>query len=118
VGAVVTKPIKASPLHAAVATALGAALVLAPVASLLGAVVWISLFLLLRYSSVASMVGSVAVPVLAGLLGASAPVLVFLSLAAAAILVLHRGNIVRLLHGTENRFSFSRRPRLRRQPTP
>jgi glycerol-3-phosphate acyltransferase PlsY len=86
------------------------------IASLLGAAIWMALFLGTRYSSVASMVASVAVPAVAALLGASAPVLAFLGVAAAAILVLHRANIGRLLRGTENRFTFSRRPRLRRRP--
>jgi acyl phosphate:glycerol-3-phosphate acyltransferase len=100
----------------AVATGLGVALVIAPVASLLCALIWIVVFLALRYSSVASLAGSVSLPLLAAALGASAPALVFLSAASVAIIVLHRTNIARLLHGTENRFTFSRRPRLRRRP--
>ncbi len=98
-----------------VATGLGVALVVAPLASGLAALVWVTLFLLLRYSSVASLIGSVALPIFAALLGASPPVLAFLCAAAAAIIVLHRANIGRLLRGNENRFSFSLRARLRRR---
>jgi hypothetical protein len=42
--------------------------------------------------------------------GAPPPVLVFLTVACAAVIVFHRKNVGRLLRGTENRFGFSRRP--------
>lgn len=100
----------------AAATALGVSLAVAPLASLCVAALWIALFLATRYSSVASLAASIAMPPLALALGASLPVLAFLAGAAAAIVVFHRANIVRLLRGTENRFTFSRRLRLRRVP--
>lgn len=92
-----------------VATAGGAFLGLAPVVGGIGAVVWIAVFLLLRYASVASMIGAVSLPVIAALLGESWPVVGFGIAAAAAVVLLHRGNIRRLLAGTENRFSLRRR---------
>ncbi len=87
-----------------VATTGGVALALAPVASLATLAVWVAAFLVTRYTSVASMLASVSLPVFAALLGAPVEVVVFASGAAGAILVLHRANIRRLVHGTENRF--------------
>lgn len=103
----------------AVATTGGVGLALTPVATLAAAGVWIAVFLLTRYSSVASLVGAVSLPLLAAAVGASRPVLVFTAAAACCIVLLHRRNIARLVRRTENRFEFSRRPRLgRRLQTP
>ena len=92
-----------------VATCGGAFLGVAPVVGGIGAVVWIVVFLLLRYASVASMVAAVSLPVIAVLLGEPWPVVAFGAAAALAVLVLHRGNIARLRAGTENRFRLRRR---------
>jgi acyl phosphate:glycerol-3-phosphate acyltransferase len=94
-----------------VATMGGAFLGVAPLAGGVGALVWIAVFLLTRYASVASMVAAVSLPVAAALLGEPLPVVVFGAVAAAAVVFLHRANIRRLLAGTENRFRFRRSPR-------
>jgi acyl phosphate:glycerol-3-phosphate acyltransferase len=94
----------------AVATGLGAALAVAPLAALCVAAIWCTLFVATRYSSIASLASCVAMPVLALVFGAPAPVLIFLTAACTAVVVFHRKNVGRLLHGTENRFGFSRRP--------
>jgi glycerol-3-phosphate acyltransferase PlsY len=94
----------------AVATGLGAALTVAPQAALCVAGIWGLLFVATRYSSIASLASCVAMPLLAFVFGAPTPVLIFLTLACAAVVVFHRKNVGRLLHGTENRFGFSRRP--------
>jgi glycerol-3-phosphate acyltransferase PlsY len=94
----------------AVATGLGAALAVAPLAALCVAAIWCTLFVATRYSSIASLSSCVAMPLLAFVFGAPAPVLIFLTAACAAVVVFHRKNVGRLLHGTENRFGFSRRP--------
>ena len=86
-----------------VATTGGAILALAPLAGLCAALVWIVVFLLFRYASVASIVAGLSLPPLALLFGASWPVLGFTIGAAIAILVLHRANLRRLLHGDEPR---------------
>jgi glycerol-3-phosphate acyltransferase PlsY len=91
-----------------VATCGGAFLGLAPVVGAVGAGVWIVVFLLFRYASVASIVGALSLPVAAVLLGEPWPVIAFAAGAAAAVLVLHRANIARLRAGTENRFRFRR----------
>lgn len=91
-----------------VATCGGAFLGLAPVVGGIGAAVWIAVFLLLRYASVASMLAALSLPVVAVLLGEPWPVVAFGAAAAVAVVVLHRGNIARLRAGTESRFRFRR----------
>src|SRR6266487_893479 len=92
-----------------VATTGGVALALAPLASLAAGGVWIAAFLATRYTSVASMLSAATLPLFAILFGASWPVVGFAAGAAVAIFVLHRANIARLLHRTENRFELGRR---------
>ncbi|HEX6662174.1 MAG TPA: glycerol-3-phosphate 1-O-acyltransferase PlsY [Gaiellaceae bacterium] len=94
-----------------VATCGGALLGVAPLVGGVGAGVWIVVFLLFRYASLASMLAAASMPVAAALLGESWPVIIFASAAAAAVVVLHRANIARLRRGTENRFSFRRAAR-------
>ena len=93
-----------------VATTGGVGLAVAPLATLSAAGVWIAVFLVTRYASVASMISAATLPLFALLYGASWPVLAFTSGAAVAIVVLHRTNIARLAHGTEHRMAL-RRPR-------
>lgn len=93
-----------------VATTGGVGLAVAPLATLSAAGVWIAVFLVTRYASVASMISAATLPLFALLYGASWPVLAFTSGAAVAIVVLHRTNIARLAQGTEHRMAL-RRPR-------
>jgi acyl phosphate:glycerol-3-phosphate acyltransferase len=92
-----------------VATTGGVGLAVAPIATLAAAAVWIVVFVATRYASIASMAAAVSLPLFALLFDASWPVLAFTGGAAVAIVVLHRGNIVRLARGTENRFVLRRR---------
>jgi glycerol-3-phosphate acyltransferase PlsY len=94
-----------------VATYGGALLGLAPLVGLVGAVVWIVVFALTRYASVSSIVGAISLPVAALLLGEPWPVLVFTSLAALGVLILHPGNLKRLRAGTETRVQLRRKPK-------
>ena len=89
-----------------VATTGGAFLGVAPVVGAIGAGVWIVVFLLFRYASLASILAAVSLPVAAALLDEPWPVIVFAAAAAVAVVVLHRANIKRLRAGTENRFKF------------
>jgi glycerol-3-phosphate acyltransferase PlsY len=91
-----------------VATCGGAFLGVAPVVGGIGAVVWILVFAVFRYASVASIVAALSLPVAAVALGEPWPVDVFAGIAALAVLVLHRANISRLRAGTETRFRFRR----------
>ena len=93
-----------------VATTGGVALALAPLATLAAAAVWIAIFLVTRYTSVASMLAAAALPLFALAFGSSLTVVAFGAGASIAILLLHRANIRRLLTGTENRFELRRRP--------
>jgi glycerol-3-phosphate acyltransferase PlsY len=72
--------------------------------------IWIATFLLSRYTSLASVVSAVALPVLTVAFGYPWPVIAFTSLTGAAIVFLHRANLRRLRAGTENRFRGLRRP--------
>ncbi len=92
-----------------VATAGGAFLGVAPIVGGIGAGVWILVFLVTRYASVASMAAAASLPAAAAALGYPWPVIAFGGAAAAAVVVLHRANIRRLLAGTESRFHFRRR---------
>ena len=101
-----------------VATTAGVVLALAPLAFSAMSVVWVVTFLLTRYTSIASMVSAVSLPLLALAFGSSIPVVVFSAGAALAILILHRANIRRLLNGTENRFVLRRRSGAREATEP
>ena len=91
-----------------VATAAGTFLGVVPLFGLLSAGVWLVLFLVTRYTSVASIVTGSVLPVLALLLGESWPVVAFAVLAGVFVVYLHRPNIARLRAGTETRFRLRR----------
>lgn len=89
-----------------VATAAGVMLGLAPAALGVATVVWLTLVFLTGYVSLGSIAAAAVFPVAVVLLEPPAqPVMLWLDVAvAAAIIWFHRGNIQRLLKGTENRF--------------
>jgi glycerol-3-phosphate acyltransferase PlsY len=89
-----------------VATAAGVMLGLAPVALGVAAAVWASLVFLTGYVSVGSIAAAAVFPLAVFLIDRPARAeMLWLDVAvAAAIIWLHRGNIQRLLKGTENRF--------------
>ena len=93
-----------------VATAGGAALALAPLAALCCIGIWLLVFLLTRYASVASIATAVGLGLFVFLFGYPWPVMAFGVAGAAAVIFLHRHNIRRLAGGTEHRFEL-RRPR-------
>jgi len=93
-----------------VATAGGAFLGVAPLVGFTAAGVWLVVFGVTRYPSVASIVAALSLPVASVALGEPWPVDVFACAAALAVLVLHRPNISRLRAGTEKRFRFRRGP--------
>ena len=89
-----------------VATAAGVMLGLTPAALGVAVLVWVALVYLTGYVSVGSMAAAAIFPLAVYLLEPPArPAMLWLDIAvAAAIVWLHRGNIQRLLKGTENRF--------------
>jgi glycerol-3-phosphate acyltransferase PlsY len=93
-----------------VATAGGAFLGVAPLVGLAGAAVWLVVFGVTRYASVASMTSAVSLALWAWLLGYPWPVIAFGAAAGAGVVFLHRANIVRLARGEESRFQGFRGP--------
>ncbi len=98
-----------------VATTIGALIAVSWVAVASALIVWLALFFLTRYVSLASLCAAVMLPlgfVLAGILlerPVLVPTLVLLILLALLIIYRHRSNMKRLLQGTEYRFERKRR---------
>jgi len=88
-----------------VATAGGAFLGVAPIVGGIAAAVWLVVFGLTRYASVASITSALSLPLWAWLIGYPWPVIAFAGVAAVGVLLLHRANLRRLLHGEEHRFT-------------
>jgi len=93
-----------------VATAGGATFALAPLAAFCCIGVWIVVFLLTRYASLASIATAVALAAFVVVFGYPWPIVVFGVVGAVAVIAMHRQNIRRLLSGSEHRFQL-RRPR-------
>jgi glycerol-3-phosphate acyltransferase PlsY len=92
-----------------VATATGVTFALAPYCGLVGAVAFVVVLWLFRYVSLASLAAGAASLVTAVIIEVSWPVLAFTAFAAATVLLRHRTNLGRMLHGTEPRVrSFGR----------
>jgi glycerol-3-phosphate acyltransferase PlsY len=91
-----------------VATAGGTFFGVATTLGLIGLAIWIVVFLVTRYASLASIVTAVSLPFLGFALGEPWPVIVFAAIAAVAVVVLHQANIARLRAGTESRFQLRR----------
>jgi acyl phosphate:glycerol-3-phosphate acyltransferase len=91
-----------------VATAGGAAFALAPLAAICCVGMWLVLFLVTRYASLASIVTALGLALFVVLFGYPWPIVAFGIAGAAAVIALHRQNIRRLLGGTEHRFELGR----------
>ncbi len=102
-----------------VATTVGVLLGLMPVSLLISAVVWVAVFYGSRYVSLASLLAAAVLPVSVWFFkvwhGGDWLLFYFSLFAVALIFWRHRGNIVRLLKGTEARFVPSPNPA---QPLP
>jgi glycerol-3-phosphate acyltransferase PlsY len=93
-----------------IATSAGVLVALVPWALLIILVIFILVFALTRYVSLSSIAASFALPFAAWLTGSSLT-LVFITTGLGALAIYkHKGNIQRLLNGTESRFSFKRKP--------
>ena len=91
-----------------VATGAGVVVGLMPLTSLILIGVWVAIVLVTRYVSLASIVGAAACTPVAALLGEERSTLIFSAAISAAVLIRHRENAVRLLHGTERQISLGR----------
>lgn len=89
------------------ATGAGALLGFAPLVMLIGLVSWVILFLATRYVSLSSMLAAVVIAASAWPLYAGHRLIpATLTIMCAVIIWRHKGNIKRLLAGTEHRFTF------------
>ncbi len=92
-----------------VATSAGAIFGVMPIAAIAIFLVWLLIFQVTRYVSVASVTAALALPVCVGVLvahGTHGMVLLFFSMAMTAMVVWrHRANFARLRDGTEQRFA-------------
>jgi glycerol-3-phosphate acyltransferase PlsY len=93
-----------------VATSAGALFGLAPIAVLVGAAIWILIFWLTRYVSVASIAAAAALPLIilvtTRLSRTTGKLLFYSSVCLAAVVIWrHRSNLSRLMRGTEPRFT-------------
>jgi acyl phosphate:glycerol-3-phosphate acyltransferase len=81
---------------------------MAPAAVGIGMGVWAAVFALSRYVSVASIVAAAAVAAAAWVFYAADGLVLpgVMTLLAVVLIARHRGNIKRLMQGTENRFTF------------
>jgi glycerol-3-phosphate acyltransferase PlsY len=70
--------------------------------------VWLVVFALTRYASVATIATAVALAVLVAVIGYPWPIVVFGIAGAVAVIAVHHQNIRRLLSGTEHRFELRR----------
>lgn len=92
-----------------VATSAGVLFALTPLAMLTGLAIWIIVFKISRYVSVASMVAALALPIAVGVIAhvrhtENSALLYFTICLAALVILRHRSNLVRLMQGTETRF--------------
>jgi len=95
-----------------ISTAGGAILALAPYSFAVAGVVWVLVYLLSRYVSLASIAAATVLPICATLIAWLKPdlyphspwIIGFLYFISALAILKHSGNIKRLLKGTENRF--------------
>src|SRR6266487_6116147 len=94
-----------------VATAGGAFLGVAPLVGVTGLGVWLLVFGLTRYASVASMTAAASLALWAWVFGYPWPVIAFGGAAGVGVVFLHRANISRLARREENRFELRRRNR-------
>jgi glycerol-3-phosphate acyltransferase PlsY len=91
-----------------VATGAGMALVVFPLALAAAALVFAAVLAVSRTVSLASIVAVALLPVAAGLTGAGGAEVAALAGCAALVVVAHRDNIVRLVHGDERRLGARR----------
>ena len=95
-----------------VATSAGALFGLTPLATLIAVVVWVIIFQITRYVSVASIVAAIGLPltilVMTDFTQPNQSLLFYFSICLAAVVILrHRSNLSRLMQGTEQRFDRS-----------
>ena len=86
-----------------IATSAGVLLALVPASLLIILTVWVIIFVLTRFVSLASICAAVALPLASWLTGQSSTIICITGVMSALAIYKHRANIQRLLKGTENR---------------
>ena len=86
-----------------IATSAGVLIALVPLSLLIILGIWMIMFVLTRYVSLASVFASFALPLAAWLTGESLTMIVITAMLAALAIYKHKANIQRLLNGTEHR---------------
>ena len=86
----------------------GALIGLVPVAAAISLGIWLVVLLTTRFSSLASIIAAIAAPIITILLDEPWSSVIFVTLGSTAVLVLHRGNIARLLRHEESRIQLGR----------
>ncbi|MBR5913711.1 MAG: glycerol-3-phosphate 1-O-acyltransferase PlsY [Selenomonadaceae bacterium] len=87
-----------------VATGLGVISVMMPQVTAIVFATWLIIFLVSRYVSLASIIVAALTPILAFTFDEPIAFVIFGAAAALFIIIRHRENIIRLIHGKENRF--------------
>lgn len=87
-----------------VATGLGVISVMMPQVTAIVFATWLVIFLVSRYVSLASIITAALTPILAFIFDEPRAFVIFGTAAALFIIIRHRENIARLIHGKENRF--------------
>ena len=88
-----------------IATSAGVLAALVPWTFVIGLLIWIVLFVLTRYVSVASIAAAFSLPFATWLSGYSRTLILITAAMGGLAIYKHKANIQRLLHGTENRVS-------------
>ncbi len=86
-----------------IATSAGVLVALVPLALLMVLGIWVAVFALSRYVSLASICAAFALPFAAWLVGESGTIIVVIAVLAVLAIYRHKANIKRLMNGTENR---------------
>ena len=89
-----------------VATYIGLLLALAWPIAIAFALIWLAVVALSRYSSLAALLASAATPVALWMIG-DQPAAVLFTLLSVLLWIMHRGNIARLVRGTESKLGAS-----------
>ena len=89
-----------------VATYIGLLLALAWPITIAFALIWLAVVALSRYSSLAALLASAATPVALWMIG-DQPAAVLFTLLSVLLWIMHRGNIARLVRGTESKLGAS-----------
>lgn len=84
-----------------VSTGLGVIAMIVPKVTIIIFAIWALIFYFTRYVSLASIVAAALVPVMMYSLGEKSEFLYFGFLAAAFVIIRHKANIIRLVHGEE-----------------